>query len=53
MSLPPDKVSTENKWVYKIKYKSNGTTKQYKAHLITKAYTQIKGIDYYQNICIG
>jgi len=34
------------KWVYNIKYKSDGTIKRYKARLVAKGYTQVEGIDY-------
>ena len=34
------------KWVYHIKYRSDGSLKRYKAHLVAQGYTQQEGIDY-------
>ena len=34
------------KWVYKIKYNSDGSVCRYKVRLVAKRYTQIEGVDY-------
>lgn len=43
---PPDKNIIGNKWVFKIKWKANGTSDRYKARLVAKGYKQQIGIDY-------
>lgn len=45
-TLSNDKHFIGCKWVYKIKYKSNGTIEQYKARLVAKGYTQQEGLDF-------
>jgi hypothetical protein len=44
--IPLGKQALRRKYVYKIKYRSNGMIKRYKARLVAKGYTQIQGIDY-------
>lgn len=46
--LPPRKKAIESQWVYKIKFKPNGEVERYKACLVAKGYTQIKGVDFHE-----
>lgn len=34
------------KWVYQIKYNSDGTVERYKEQLVAKCFNQREGIDY-------
>lgn len=41
-----DKSPVGCRWIYTVKYKSDGTLDRYKARLVAKGYTQTYGIDY-------
>ena len=46
VNLPKAKEVIGTKWVYKTKYKFDGTIDKYKACLVSKGYAQKEGIDY-------
>lgn len=48
VDLPPGITPIGNKWVYKIKRKSDDTIERYKTSLVAKVYnTQTEGVDYF------
>ena len=45
VNLPEGKTTVGCKWVFTVKFKSNGTLERYKARLVAKGFTQTYGID--------
>ncbi|GKA67548.1 ribonuclease H-like domain-containing protein [Tanacetum coccineum] len=46
IKLPSDRKAIGSKWVFKIKYKSDGEIEIYKARLVAKGFNQMEGIDF-------
>jgi len=48
VDLHPHKKPIGCKWVFKIKYKSDGSVERHKARLVAKGYTQCERLDYHE-----
>jgi hypothetical protein len=44
--LPSGEKTIGCKWVFTVKYLADGSVNRYKAHLVTKGFTQIPGKDF-------
>ncbi|KAL2251532.1 UNVERIFIED_CONTAM: Retrovirus-related Pol polyprotein from transposon RE1 [Sesamum indicum] len=47
--LPPDQKPIGCRWIFKIKFKPDGSLDRHKARLEAKGYNQIEGIDYLES----
>ena len=45
-TLPPGKKAIGSKWVYKLKYNSDGTVERHKARLVALGNRQVEGSDF-------
>ena len=50
VDLPRGKTTVGCKWVFTVKYKSDGSLERYKTRLIAKGFTQTYGIDYLEKL---
>lgn len=46
VDLPPGRKVLKSKWVFKVKTNADGSIGQYKARLVIKGCSQVKGVDY-------
>ena len=52
INLPREKTVVNYKWVFTIKYRSNGSLERYKARLVAKDLTQTHGVNYLETFAL-
>ena len=50
--LPKGKTLVDCKWIFIVKYKSDGSLERYKARLVAKEYTQTYSVDYHETFAL-
>lgn len=48
VKLPKGKKPISCKWVFKVKYRADGSVERYKARLVAKGFTQKAGVNYHE-----
>ena len=48
----PDQKIVHSKWIFRIKYKADGTLDKYKARLVAKGFQQTPGVDYFETFSL-
>lgn len=45
-TLPPERTPIKSKWIFKTKFKADGSVDRFKARLVAKGFSQREGLDY-------